>query len=136
MRTILKNSQSLIFILSISILFQSCSVYKSKPITLDQAVKNEQKVKVKLNNKFYMDSRILNSMEFNKIIQEGDDYFGIMKKHGELIKTLLVERNINSINEKNKIVSTISNIVLFVIVPAGIIYTMIDSSGGLVNYDI
>jgi len=65
MKTLKKQFKSVALILSMLILFQGCTVYKSVPISLEQAVQNESKVKVETK-----DNR---TMKFNRIgIENGN----------------------------------------------------------------
>ncbi len=74
----------LIFIL----LFQSCNIYRSKPVSVDRAVEFNRKVKLKTkSNQVY---------KFNSLEKEGADLFGIAKansKEAKLMAENIVEKN-------------------------------------------
>jgi len=93
------------------ILFQGCTVYKSVPISLEQAVQNESKVRVKTksNEKF----------KFDRIGVEDGSFYGVKKSNNVLIKTPLNQDFIDSINEKNKTLSTVLSIAIPVVIIFG-----------------
>lgn len=105
------------------ILFQSCTVYKSTPISIEHAVQNENKVKVvtKSGEKF----------KFSRIGVEDDNYYGVSKSKGALVKTVLDEKTINRIKEKDKTMSTILNFGIPVIILVGAVSATFDFLGGL-----
>ena len=72
-KTIRKQFKSVVLILSMLILFQGCIVYKSVPISLEQAAQNETKVRVKTktNEKF----------RFNRIGVEDGKFYGVKKRN-------------------------------------------------------
>lgn len=74
MSTFKKHIKSVTLILSVLILFQGCSVYKSTPISLEKASGIEGKVKVitKSNDR----------LKFKQISQENGNYYGINRKMG------------------------------------------------------
>lgn len=113
MKKLKKQIKSIALSLSILILFQGCTVYKSTPVTLDQAVQNASKVKVMTKS-----SEI---MKYKKIEVENGNYYGIKKAKKEMVKTPLDEKFIASIKEKDKTLSTILTIgIPVVILGAGI----------------
>ena len=58
--------------LSLLIVLQSCTIYKSQPLTLDEAVEANSKSKV-----FYKDN---SKMSYNKLTKEDGNYYGYFKK--------------------------------------------------------
>jgi len=93
---------------SILILFQGCSVYKSVPISLEQAVQSESKVRVK--------TKTNEKLKFMRIGIENGNYYGVKKNKGVIVKTPLDQDFINRINEKDKILSTVLSIAISVVV--------------------
>ena len=110
------------------ILFQGCTVYKSAPVTLDEALKSSTKVRVKTFDnqtlKFYR-MKVLN----NKI-------FGIKINNGERSKTLIEKDNIEKIQLKDKTTSTILSIVTPVVVIAGILVIIVANSLNNMSIDL
>ena len=111
MKTLKKQFKSVALILSMLILFQGCTVYKSVPISLEQAVQNESivRVKTKSNEKF----------KFDRIGVEDGSYYGVKKSNNVLIKTPLDRDLIDTINEMNKTLT----IVLSIAIPVLIIFS-------------
>lgn len=111
------------------ILFQGCTVYKSAPVTLDEALKSNTKVRVKTFDnqtlKFYR-MEVLN----NKI-------FGIKINKGERSIVSIEKNNIEKIQVKDKsasILITIALPIIFVGASLLIVYENIDyGTGGLVQ---
>jgi hypothetical protein len=91
-------------LLSILIVFQGCTVYKSANTTLDEAVKNKIKTKLETNNGV--------NFKFKKIVFENDNYFGVRKVKGKTEKMQLNEKHINNIKLKDKALSTVLTIAL------------------------
>jgi hypothetical protein len=109
MKTIKKHLKSVALILSMLIFFQGCTVYKSVPVSIEQAAQNDQKVKVitKSNEK----------LKFNRIGVEDGNYYGVKKSNGVVVKKPLDQNFINTIKEKDKTLSTI----LSIGIPLGIV---------------
>jgi ABC-type antimicrobial peptide transport system permease subunit len=95
--------------LSILVMFQSCTVYKSTTVSLEQATKEQIKAKVETKNQA--------KINFKYIINENGNYFGMRKVEGKMEKMQLNEKLINTIKLKDKTTSTILSIAL----PIGII---------------
>lgn len=93
-----------IFLVSV-MLIENCTVYKT-PITLDQAVQNKSKVRVK--------TETAENFKFHKIVAENGNYYGIKKSEGKTIKMPLDEKFIISIKEQDKSASTLATILLVV----------------------
>ena len=109
MKTFKLQFKSIALILSILILFQGCTVYMSTPITLEQASKAEQKVKVITESK--------EKLIFKRIGVENDTYYGVKKRKGEIVRTPLDSKWVSEVKVKDKAMSTILTIAL----PVGII---------------
>jgi hypothetical protein len=120
MKTIKKQFKSVALILSMVILLQGCTVYKSTPITIEQVAKEEQKVKVITKDNV--------KLKFKRIGFNNDGYYGVKKQKGEIIKTHLDPSFINNIKEKDKTLSTILTIALPVGILVGIALIIGDQS--------
>lgn len=100
------------------LLLQSCRVYRSKTITLDEAVKSESRVKIKTTNN--------KTLRFQKIVFENGEYLGVKNKYNGYEHTPLTEEMIQRIKPQNKTVSAILTgtlaafIVSFVLVDAAL----------------
>ncbi len=103
MRTFKKLTKQKAKLFILIILLQSCTIYKGAFVGLDQAVQNETNVKIKTNTK--------EKLKFKKIVFENGNYFGVDKLKGEIAKIPLTQKDIKSIQEKNKSSSTIAIIV-------------------------
>lgn len=102
------NLKIVVLFFSTLILFQSCTVYKSANVTLDEAVKADTNVIVKTN-----DNRTL---KFKRIAFEDGSYYGVNESYKddpfvhyykELTKTHIDVENVENIRIKNKTMSTI-----------------------------
>ena len=95
-----RHFKVVVFFFFVLILFQSCvTVYKSSNVTLEEAVKADTKVKITTN-----DNKTLKYLNITKINQE---YFGIKKINGDLIKIPIQIENIEMVRLKNKPISMI-----------------------------
>ena len=109
------------YFLTLLILCQSCNIYHSKNISLDEAVKTESKVKVKTTS----DQRYV----FKRIESKENLFYGLAGRNSKagqklvkdtlskrapdnLVKIPLNENLIQEINSKDKALSTIVSIVL------------------------
>lgn len=64
-----KQSRLVTFFLVVLIFLQSCRVYHRESVTLNQAVKEEKRVKIKTTNN--------KTLKFKKIVYEEGKYYGI-----------------------------------------------------------
>ena len=108
MKTIKKQFKSVALILSMLIIFQGCTVYKSANVSLEKAYNSQTKVKVKTKDN--------QTHKFKRLEFEDEQYFGIKEFHKDdpnnlykkkITKTLLDVNNIENIKIKNKTMSTI-----------------------------
>ncbi len=113
MKTIKKQLKSIALVLSILIVFQGCTVYKSVPLSLEQAVQIESKVRVKTNGN--------EKFKFNRIGVEDGNYYGVKIRNSVFVKTPLDQNNIKTINEKDKTRSTLLSIGIPVVYVGGIL---------------
>lgn len=121
MKTFKIYSKVVALFCSILILFQGCTVYKSAPISIEHAVQNENKVKVitKSGEKF----------KFSRIGIEDNSYYGVSKSKGEVVKTVLDEKSINTIKEKDKTLSTVLSLGVPVVILGAILVTAASAAG-------
>ena len=113
MKIIKKQFKSVALILSMLILFQGCTAYKSASVTLDEASKSEGKVKVHTTTN--------ETLKFKRIGIENGNYYGVKKIKGDLVKVPLDKTKLNKIKVKDDTMSTIMTIALpVVIIGAGL----------------
>lgn len=111
-------------LLSVLIIAQSCQVYRTSSISLDEASKIDEKVKVQtIEGK---------RIEFKKIDKEEDFYYGLKRKKGELVKIPLNHEDIVGIFPKHKTASIVNTILLSLVV-VGLVTVIISS---IVNIDL
>lgn len=111
MKIIKKQIKTIALILSMLILFQGCTVYKSANVSLDQASKADIKTKVSTKDG--------EKLKFERIGVEDEKYYGVRKVKGELIKVPLNEDYIEYVKLKDKTTSTILTIALPVAIIVG-----------------
>lgn len=126
MKTLKKQIQSMALILSILVLIQSCTVYRSVPISIETAVKNKSKVKIVTKNN--------NKLRFNRIEFQDGKYFGIKKFNSGMVKASLDENSIETIKEKDKTLSTILSIGIPGVIVDGLIVLGITGFSGFAYY--
>lgn len=113
MKTLKNKLKSISFLFALVMIIQSCTVYKSKPISLDQAVQKESKVRVQTNDN--------EKLKFKKIIFENSNYYGVKKSKGELVRIPLNQEFIFNIKEKNKTLSTVLSIGIPLVIVGGLL---------------
>ena len=115
MKTINKQIKLVTTILSMIILLQGCTVYKSANVTLDEAVRADTKVRIKTNDN--------ETLKFKNIEVENGNYYGLVNFKNAWVRTQINEDNIHKVQLKDKTVSIILNIVIplaiFAIIVAG-----------------
>jgi hypothetical protein len=108
------------FFMVFIMLLQSCTIYKTAPISIDQAIQNQSEVKIHtLNNDTY---------RFTAIEDIDGNYFGINKSAHEILRTPLNENQISTIKEKDKTLSTIFDVGVVFIILAPVIF--LGTNGG------
>lgn len=125
MKTIKQHFRTVARILSLLVFFQGCTVYRSVPVSLEQATQNESKVKVRTKRN--------DKLKFKRIGVEDGNYYGVKKSKGVIVKTPLDSNFIDSINEKNRTLSTILSIGIPVIIVGGLIAIAAASGFGSVG---
>ena len=91
------------------IFFQGCTVYKSLPISIEQAIQNESKVKVITKND--------NKLKFKRIINVDGKLYGVRNLEGTDRNLSLDRNSIETIKEKDIALS----VVLTVLIPIAVI---------------
>jgi len=113
MKTQKKQINLITLLFAIVMFFQSCTVYKSANVTLDQAIQNESKVKViTMNNAKF---------KFKRIGVEDGNYYGIKKKNNVVIRIPLDQNFVKIIKEKDKPLSTVLSIGIPLVIAGGVI---------------
>lgn len=120
MKTLKKNNQKINLILIFVILFESCTVYKSTPVSLEEAYKFEGKVRV------YTIENI--ELWFKKIEVDNNEYFGVTRKKGKIVRIPLDSLKIKSISVKNKTLSTVLNVGIPIVILGGIVIGVASTS--------
>jgi len=111
-------------VLSVLILLQGCTVYKSVSATLNEAYKSNSKVKITT-----IENKIL---KYKRIRHENNQYYGIQKIQGKEVKSLIDKDKINQIQLKDKLLSVIIPIAipLLPIIILGITHDSKKAGGG------
>lgn len=115
-----KKSRRLCCLLTISILFGSCHVYQKVPVSLENAVASNERVKI---------VTVDNQKNFYKRIEKTDStYYGLEESGLELVKKPLKKEAIQKIQLRNKPKSRLITIA-GVTVSVGFIVALISSGG-------
>ena len=123
MKAIKTHLKTVAQILSVLILFQGCTIYKSANVTLEEAYKSETVIRVKTNeNKTH---------KYDRVRFENDYYYGLLYKTGEDVKIRLDENKIKKIQVKDKTFSTFLPIGILVVISGVIIWAIGNSSLGI-----
>ena len=106
--------------LSTLMLLQGSTVYKTAPVTLDEASKSNTKVRVKT-----FDNQ---SLKFDKIEVANDKIIGVKVNNEGRRITLIEKDNIEKIQLKDKTMSTILSIAIPFVVTVGILGIIVANS--------
>ncbi len=132
MKTIKKQIRLIAFTLAILVCFQSCKVYHSNSVTLDQASQEYKRTKIQTNT-----NKVL---KFRGVKMENNQYYGVKKVKGEIINMPLEESNIKSVKLENETMSTVLTIALPVTIVLGTLAIIASSLSsidlGSGNWDI
>jgi len=113
MRSLFSKVKFATIIIALLILFQSCVVYRSTPISIDEAVRSETKILViNTENK---------RLPFKRIEKTDTTYYGIKKHFSKEIRVSLNQNEIKKIRPMNPGLSTLGTFGLFLIGIAAII---------------
>ena len=108
--------------LTMLIILQSCRVYHSKPVTLEEASKSQKRVKVKTNDN--------KTLKFNKVVFEDGQFYGVKGKGDNVSKTVLNMEDLQQVRLHNKSLSTILGIAVPIITIVGILVLAIANWNG------
>lgn len=116
MKVLYKNAQIISLLLSFLFLFQNCHVYHKVPISLDEAVAADKRMKViSTDGEKY---------KFRKIEKKDSIYYGLTKIKDQKVKVPLKIEKIKSIHPVNKATSTALSVGIAVAVPIAILYAI------------
>ena len=121
MKTLKKQIRPITLLLAFVMLFQGCTVYKSVPITIEQATKEEQQVKILTKNNV--------KLKFKRIVVENEKLYGVRKVDGINVKLVLDRNSIDTIRAKDKTLSTILSIGIPVTILGLMVWASADSFG-------
>ena len=86
--------------LSVLILFQGCTIYRSAKVTLQEAVQADTKVKIK--------DKYDQTIKYKRVKFENTQFYGVTKKNNK--KVYIEEKNINSVQLRNGWLSVIFSV--------------------------
>jgi len=123
MKAIKIHLKAVALFFSILILLQGCTVYKSPNVTLEAAVRTDNKIKITTNDN--------QTLKFKRIGFEDGFYFGVKKINGETIKTQIDEQKAEKVQLKDETLSAIIT-VLFPLALIGLLALILygDMIGG------
>ena len=107
MKNLNKQFRLIVLLFTLLILTQSCRVYQHKSVTLDEAVKEQKRVKMKMKDK--------KVYKFKRIEYEKDVFFGIKKVRGKLVKIPINANEIEKLRLHNKTLSVVYGIGITVV---------------------
>jgi hypothetical protein len=130
MKTIRKHLKLIALLLSVVFLLQSCKVYQTKTVMVDEAIQSSGRVKV---NSFRNDT-----YKFDKLGLEDGKLYGITKKksltakklsfqnhkdinNSKYLKILLPDNIVKEIHLQNKTMSTVVSIAIPLIIIIGVL---------------
>ncbi len=102
MKILNKRIKPITWLLAVMMAIQSCTVYKSTPLTLEQAVQKESKVRITTNSN--------ESFKYKKIVFEDGKYYGVQRFTREKFRVHINEDLVKSIDEINITQTTVLNI--------------------------
>ncbi len=108
MKTLKRHSKLFALTISFLVLIQSCKVYHSDSVSLNQASQEFKPAKIQTSN-----NEIL---KFRGIKNEGNFYYGVKKVKGEILNIPIDEKSIKSVKLENETMSTILTIALPVVI--------------------
>lgn len=108
--------------LTMLIMLQSCRVYHSETVSLEEASKSQKRVKVKTNDN--------KTLKFNKVIFEDGQFYGVKGKGDNVSKTVLNMDDLKQVRLHNKSLSTILGVAVPIITVVGILVLAITNWNG------
>lgn len=119
------NVKPIAIFLAILICFQSCKVYHSDSVTLEQGSQEFKRAKIQtISNEI---------LKFRGIKMENNQYYGVKKVKREIVNMPLDENNIKSVKLENETMSTVLTIALPVTIIVG---TIVVIGASLSNMDL
>jgi len=125
MKTLKKQIRFIALTLALLVFFQSCKVYHSNSVTLEQASQEFKRVKIQTN----WDE----TLKFRGIKMENNQFYGVKKVKKELVNMPLDKNNIKSVKLENETMSTVLTIALPVTILLG---TLAIIGSALSNWDL
>jgi len=104
MRYTINRMQYTCIVLTALLLFQSCRVYKKVPVTINEAVTSEKRIKIKT-----LDG---NKLKFKRVVIVDGNYYGIKKVNGKLEKIPIDLNTIDTVREHNTTLSIIYGVTI------------------------
>ena len=121
MKKINKYLKVIAFFLSTLMLIQGCTVYRTTPVTLEEASKSNAKIRVRTVDK--------KNLKFDKIVISPDnEIYGHSEINKSTIITPIDKDNIEKIQLKDELVSTILTIAVPVTIGIGILVFLLAQS--------
>lgn len=102
MKTLKKQYRFIALLFMVLTLSQSCRVYQQKSVTIEEAVKERKRVKIKMKDK--------KVYKFKRIEYEKSVFFGIKKVKGKIVKIPIDVNEIEKLRLHNKTLSIIYGI--------------------------
>ncbi|HHC80428.1 MAG TPA: hypothetical protein ENK46_11140 [Flavobacteriia bacterium] len=102
MKTLKKQYRFIALLFMVLTLSQSCRVYQQKSVTIEEAVKEQKRVKIKMKDK--------KVYKFKRIEYEKSVFFGIKKVKGKIVKIPIDVNEIEKLRLHNKTLSIIYGI--------------------------
>ncbi len=107
-----KQLRPIAWLMAIAMIIQSCTVYKSTPLNLEQAVQKESKVRITTNsNKTFV---------YKKIVIDEGKYYGVERIKGKKINIPINEDLVKSIQIRNESLSALLSVGIPIAVIVGI----------------
>jgi len=106
----MKKFKTIALILSMLILLQGCTVYKSASVSLEQAALVQTKVK--------LETKSGEKLKFIRIGVENGNYYGVKKVKGNIVKVPLETNYIKSVKLKDKFQSDAAGAIILIFILA------------------
>ena len=110
------------YFLILLMVFQSCTIYRSSGVTLDQAVFSGDKVEVV--------TQYDKTIKYKYITQEEGTYYGVKKVKGEFVKSPFQPEQVKTVRLKNKPLSTVVSVFGPIIIIGGLIAFALSADSG------
>ena len=110
MKTLRTYLRPVAYALTLLILFQGCTVYRSQGVTLDQAVYDGKKVKLVTNQ-----DKVI---KCKRIELENGLFYGVTKVKKEDVRTPINAEQVKTIRPENEIVTAL---IIFPIIPLSVL---------------